>query len=66
MSNSLKNGAISLEMPLDDAKSPEEKFQLPDDALADTVDTEVTPDFRLTKYIKVFDDALPQAYCDKI
>lgn len=24
------------------------------------------PDFRLTKYIKVFDDALPPNYCDKI
>jgi hypothetical protein len=61
-----KSSAISLEMPLDDAQSPEEKFQLPDSDLADTTDEEVKPDFRLTKYIKVFDDALPQSYCDKI
>jgi hypothetical protein len=64
---SAKGGAISLEMPIEDAQSPEDKFELPGEDLADTVDEEeVKVDFRLTKYIKVFDDALPQSYCDKI
>jgi len=61
-----KTGAISLEEKFDATdEEKKEKFELPSDELAnEEVDYKV--DYRLTKYIKVFDDALPPQYCDKI
>lgn len=63
---SAKGGAISLEEKYDSTtEENKEKFELPSDDLADE-EVEVKVDYRLTKYIKVFDDALPPQYCDKI
>jgi prolyl 4-hydroxylase len=59
-----KASAISLEetydTPVDDLKK---RFEITGE-IAER--EEQKPDFRLTKYIKVFDDALPPEYCDKI
>lgn len=52
---SAKPGAVSLE-----------DYDIPEVELVDEEEIEREPDFRLTKYIKVFDDALPPNYCDKL
>jgi hypothetical protein len=66
MVSSTKPSAISLEEKFDSTEEDlRDKFEIPEDGLADE-EEEVKVDFRLTKYIKVFDDALPPMYCDKI
>lgn len=54
-----KSKAISTEVPLvtvDELQNEKEEGQ----------EVSFKIDYRLTKYIKVFDDAIPEAYCEKV